>query len=304
MKNIKKQFVFFALFLVFITALPMTASANSPIPKHYLTINLTDLPENAVYADLLIKIDQNDSKYVDFQHSAYGNDKNQIKEIADYSRDGFVSYTIHYNNAQSNVKIEHSYEDIYNVTFCKGIEYGEFKTQYEDLISNYPTLKIAILDKDYNIITVSNEVTIPQEKHIRFYDYIDYNVAANEIAANASINPYYLLFAGFFSIVIMLSSVIIEVIVAACFKIKGSKLTMVLVVNTCTQIIMRILYFVVPLGYVIQTIIFEIMVYGGEFLIYKKCFKDKKVSTILIYTIVANTLSLLLGILLDCYILV
>ena len=56
----------------------MTASANSPVPKHYLTINLTDLPENAVYADLLIKIDQNDSKYVDFQHSAYGNDKNQI----------------------------------------------------------------------------------------------------------------------------------------------------------------------------------------------------------------------------------
>ena len=304
MRKNTKQFAFFILLLVLVVTLPMTALANSPAPQDHLTVYLNNLPQNAVYADLLIKMDPTDTQYVDFQFGDYENNKEKINQIADYSVDGFVSFTIHYNNAKSNIKIENDNNEIYKVTFCKGLQHDEFITQYEDLLVNYPVLKIAILDKDYNIITVSDEVKIPQEKYIRFYDHIDYDVKANEITANAGVNPYYFLFTGFFSLVIMFSSIIIEVIVAALFKIKGKKLLTVLIVNTCTQVLMRVLYMIVPLGYVIETIIFEILVYGSEFLIYKKYFKDKKASTILIYTVVANTISLILGILLDCYILV
>ena len=78
----------------------------------------------------------------------------------------------------------------------------------------------------------------------------------------------------------------------------------ILVVNICSQIIMRSLYLILPFTYLIETIILEVCVYTSEFLIYKRHFKDTSAIKIIGYTITANTLSLLLGIFLDCYILI
>jgi hypothetical protein len=66
---------------------------------------------------------------------------------------------------------------------------------------------------------------------------------------------------------------------------------------------MRLLYLVLPFTYLIETIILEIMVYVTEFLIYKKYLKQEKTTTIGWYTVIANTLSLLLGIWFNSYIL-
>ena len=67
---------------------------------------------------------------------------------------------------------------------------------------------------------------------------------------------------------------------------------------------MRVLYFVLPLTYLTETIILEILVYSVEFLIYKRLFPEEDTKKLLLYTVIANTLSLFLGIFLDCYILV
>ena len=100
----------------------------------------------------------------------------------------------------------------------------------------------------------------------------------------------------------MLMSIGTEVLVSLLFGFRGKRLLIILITNTCTQIIMRLLYLVLPFTYLIETIILEIMVYVTEFLIYKKCFKQEGVAKIVCYTVIANTLSLLLGILLNSYI--
>jgi hypothetical protein len=95
-----------------------------------------------------------------------------------------------------------------------------------------------------------------------------------------------------------------ETVISLLFGFRGRQTLTVLIVNICSQVIMRLLYLVLPFTYLIETIILEVCVYTAEFLIYKKYFKDISTIKIVGYTITANTLSLLLGIFLDCYILI
>ena len=55
--------------------------------------------------------------------------------------------------------------------------------------------------------------------------------------------------------------------------------------------------------YLVETMILELMVYTGEFFLYRWRFRTVPLRRILVYTVVANTVSLLLGILLDVFIL-
>lgn len=174
-------------------------------------------------------------------------------------------------------------------------------TQYEDLRENYSDIKIALLDKDFNIIVVSEATRIPKENRaILFSGMIDYDVSNDSFHADTMISPYFILF----SISIMLVSIGTESIIALLFGFKGKRLLSILTVNVCSQIIMRVLYVVLPLTYLIETVILEVLVYGTEFLIYRKRFEQISTTKIAIYTVIANTASLSLGILIDRYILV
>ena len=299
----KKLFALLII-LIFACLLPLSVSANAPMPADSLTVEISNIPDGAVYADLLIKIDQDDPNYIDAQKSAYGNTADVPQEIANYCEDGFRSFTLHYANAKSNIKLEkHSYDDSYDVLFCKGLEYNDYLTQYEDLRKNYRNIKIALLDKNFNIISVSNEGEIPLTDEIRtFKGIVYYDVRQNSLEINSHINPYAVVFSGFFSILIVALSVFIESATAFFFRYNSKQISMISIVNLCTQITMRILYLVLPFTYLIETIMLETLVYSSEFLIYKKRFKELKTGNILTYTIIANTLSLVIGILIDGFI--
>ncbi len=302
MNKTKKILVISILVCLFGCFLSFPVSANAPMPADHLSVYITNLPEGAVYADLLIKIPKDDSSYVDFQSSAYGNDKSLVKEIANYSKDGYRSFTLHYRNAKSNIKIEHAYNENYMVKFCYGSEYREYLTQYEDLLNNYRNFKIALLDKDFKIISVSDSAKLPQDRPaISFYGDVEYDAIENDIIVDFRVNPYFVYIGGFLSIIVMIISIVTEFLVALIFRFKGKQLLSILIVNACSQLIMRTLYLVLPFPYLIETIIFEVMVYTAEFLIYKKRFSDVKISKILTYTIVANTFSLLFGIILNTF---
>lgn len=62
---------------------------------------------------------------------------------------------------------------------------------------------------------------------------------------------------------------------------------------------MRLLYLLLPFSYLPETILLELLVYGTEFFLYKKSWQDLKSGKIALYTAIANTASLLLGIALD-----
>ncbi len=302
MNKTKKILGILILVGLFICFPSISVSANAPKPADHLSIYITNLPEGAVYADLLIKIPKDDSNYVDFQSSAYGDDKSLVKEIANYSKDGYCSFTLHYKNAKSNIKIEHAYNENYMVEFCCGSEYREYLTQYEDLLNNYRNFKIALLDKDYKIISVSDSAKLPKDiPSISFYGDVEYDALENKIEVDTMVNPYFVFFGSFLSIIVMIISIVTEFLVALIFRFKGKQLLNILIVNACSQLIMRTLYLVLPFPYLIETVILEVIVYTTEFLIYKKRFADVKTSKILTYTIVANTFSLLFGIILNTF---
>ena len=99
MKNSKNYFMIVLIFmLVFSFALPVFA--NSPPPADHLTVVLSNLPGEAVYVDLLIKISQDDPNFVDFQSNIYSDFISPSSGIVDYSEDGFYSFTFHYKDSR------------------------------------------------------------------------------------------------------------------------------------------------------------------------------------------------------------
>mgnify|MGYP003468132678 CR=1 FL=1 len=159
--------------------------------------------------------------------------------------------------------------------------------------------------KDFNIIVVSESIQLPKENNAFVFDgEICFDFNTNSLDFDTRINPYFVVFGGFFSILIMLMSIGTETVISLLFGFRGRQTLTILIVNICSQIIMRLLYLVLPFTYLIETIILEVCVYTAEFFIYKKYFKGTSVIKLVGYTLTANTLSLLLGIFLDCYILI
>jgi len=299
MKKMQKMLVACVLILLLISLLPVSVYANSPAPADYLYVLVSDKPDDAVYAELLIKIDTDDINYVDFQPNAHADDVSSVRELIEYNVDGYRSFTFHYKDAKSNMEMEDYYDDLYIAKFCNIAEHTGYLTQYEDLRENYHDIKIALMDKDYKILTVSDAGQIPKEKpFFVFYGGVTYNVSDGSITADEVFNPYSILYA----VVVLLSVCVpillsagIEVVAALLFKFKGKQLLTVFLANLSTQIAMYLLYAALPFTYLIETIILEVLVYLTEFFVYKKCFKQMSTGKILLYTVVANTVSLLLG---------
>lgn len=305
MKTFKKRLLMVLLIFTLAVSLPLPVLANSPIPAEYLTVLFSNLPQEAVYADLLIKMDKTDPNYVDFQSNAYADDAQDVEELVNYSKGNYRSFTFHYKNAKSNMQLKQDiYDDYRYVKFCDDSEYMAYLTQYEDLRSHYNDIKLAVLDKDFHILFVTEATQLPKENNlVVFGGIMYYDAANNSFEFDTWINIYFFVFGGFFSIFILFLSIGIEVVVSLFFDFKGKQIGWIAIINACTQIVMRLLYLVLPFTYLIETIMLEVLVYGGEFLIYRKCIKDATTTKIALYTVVANTVSLLIGIFLDCYIL-
>lgn len=298
-----KLFSTFTLLLLVALALTTTVCANAPEPPDYLTVILSERHEEAVYADLLIKIDPSDSNYTDFSPGIYADHVYSSSEIVAYDDDGYRSFTFHYKNARSDIEINRYYDKMYYVDFCRGYDYNEFFTQYETLLNEYRDVKVALLDDEFNILVVSDAIRLPKvDKLLEFNGQVTYDIRENSLDFDLWINPYFLIFGGIISALMILISIGTEIIVALFFGLKSRKKT-IFKVNLFSQIIMRVLYFVLPLTYLTETIILEILVYSVEFLIYKRLFPEEDTKKLLLYTVIANTLSLFLGIFLDCYIL-
>lgn len=296
MKRTKRALSMIVLIIACVFAFPLSAFANAPAPADHLTVEITNLPQNAVYADLLIKIDPEDPNYVDFQPHSFADDLSKVGELVDYSVDGYRSFTFHYRGAQSNILLKDVDDGEYIVEFCNGSEYQEYLTQYEDLRQNYRDIKIVLLDEDYHIITVSRAGELPEKSdYFVFHGYASYDAAEGSVTAEKSFNDYVVLFFGF----VMAISVATELLVARFFRFEGKKIMCVLAVNGCSQIVMRVLFVLLPFAHLVEMVILEVFVYLAEFFVYKKRFKQMETSTILRYTIIANTASLVVGILLD-----
>lgn len=92
-----------AVLLIFSFAVPVLAW--QPDSCFSVSIIEENIPENAVYVDFLLPIPPKDAGYVDYNEEngkKFGIAKNS--EIVNYNQDGFVSYTFHITDADSEMR--------------------------------------------------------------------------------------------------------------------------------------------------------------------------------------------------------
>lgn len=305
MKNLRKFRSLFLVLILILFVLPVSVSANAPAMMNHLYVSVRNIPEGAVYADLLIVFPEKDPNYVEFQSGAYGAEPADLKEIAEYAVDGYQSFTIHYKNAKSVVKLREvealfPSNNYYTARFCAGEPddggwYPGFEDQYNDLLKNYRNIKIVLLDKEYKILSVSAPMELPKVNMFHaFSGAMEYDFMFDTYEFDTWFNNWAWI-GVFFAFILMLISIGIEWFVGWIFGFKGRQLRTVLLVNLTTQIVMRLLHILLPLNYWVEVAILETLVYTAEFFIYKKCMKDVSTGKLLIYTILANTLSLFCG---------
>lgn len=290
-----------ALCLTQLFCLAVPALADAPVPKHYFTVEYHEgeLPEGAAYLDLLIKINPKDEQYTAVNSDIA--DKYGLKSdcgLVTCNSDGYVSFSAHYRNAGSEIKLISDSGKYQNIVFSSSLN-----TQFEDLTGRYKSAKIALFDRNGNLLQVSEKFNISRPDHGYLTGNIYYDAVNNTAEASAyhsvisrlfsSLLPVNVLFFG------ILFSVGIEILIAVWFRFKGRSLVIIALVNIATQVIMRVLFVFSPWSYWLTVLILETGVYIGEFVLYKIWIKEKTILQIGIYTVTANTASLLLGLLIN-----
>lgn len=291
-----KGFIFLLLLFITCSVSILPASADGPGPPAGFHVSITNLPENAAFADLLIPIGLNDPNYAKMNRKALTSNKlSATAQIVTYAEAGYRSYTFHYKDSFSAINLNGS-----GVSFCYGVNLdGSLQTQLGAIRSSYKTAKIALLDKSGNIVLVSPAFTIADPKGFRnMTGEISYDASANVAkmvteVSDSSIAIFVVMIIVY--IITTLFTIMIEVLIGFIFRFRGKQIGIIILVNLISQVIMHLLFVVIPLSYWTMVFITEPLIYLGEFIAYKYLLKDVPTKRILFYVIVANTASLVFG---------
>jgi len=299
---IKKIVIFLLLYMLMLS---IAAYANSPVPPNHVSVKITDIPDNAVFADMLIQISPKCLEYIDFNVAnglRYGitNDS----PIAIYNEDGFMSFTFHFKDSANSITLEIPSEsavyarEYYFSTFA---DTGADDTQYRNILKNYHIIKIALLDGHGNILCISDEVDIKPNR-VSYLFSVKYNATDGIIEADIFESPWMIIGVIFLTISVILRvalSITIETVIAIPFKVKPR--WKIIFVNAVTQIILIVFITLSDLSYIQALILIELFVYLFEFTAYTLLFKNISKPKLALYTVTANTASLIIGILLNIY---
>lgn len=274
----KRMIMVLCVFLVALVFVPQTVQANSPPPASHCMVELSNLPENAWAVDLLVPLTVGSAYYTQATDLPEGMD--HTAPILLYDQDGYMSYTFHYQLASSQYAIESS-----AVTF--------FLDNYRHFSHFQSTLlRLAILDRAGQILQISE----PFEYTATTTGFLYYDGATRQVQVEQRYHPMY----DFVLIaLVMIVSIACEVIVGLFFKMK---IFSVVVVNFLSQTVMWLLYFwlggTIFTSYVWLIVVLEVFVYAAEYGMYCWTKRDVSRKKILVYTVAANTVSLVIGLLL------
>lgn len=284
----KSRCLLLALFVLFVLIIvPQSALANSAPPPPYCVVELKNLPQGACFADLLVPLTENDEAFC--ADDDLPNGFTQNTPIVCYSENGYMSYTFHYNQSSSQFTIKDS-----RVTFF------EENSDHDNLFRKGVQLKLAILDSSGNILQISAPFSLDDIGLLNTatggicYDGATQKVEIGQAASG--MGTFLLVTVG--GIVV---SVACEVIVGLCFRLKRIKA--IIFVNLISQILMRILFFMLYgtlfFSYVFLVFFLELLVYWAECAVYSRIELDYSGIKIKKFTLVANVVSLVVGLLLS-----
>jgi len=253
---------------------------------------------------MLIKIDPDCFEYIDFDSSngiKYGIPS--YSPIAMYNEDGFMSFTFHYQGSISNMILETRGSASERLYYYADFTYDKINSdQFRNVRDNYHIIKIALLDRDGNVLSISDEFDVNPKSPNVFLGAVKYNAEKNLIETDYLISAWSVLFYIFFmvSVVIRIAvSITVEAVIAIPFKIMP--IWKIVLTNLATQIILVLFMTFCRLPYIQNLIIIETFVYFSEFAVFSIIFKNTSKIKLALYTFVANTASLTIGLLLNLY---
>ena len=283
-----KKICIAVLFICMLCIPVMTASANAPAPPSYFYCEVQNAPSDAVYMDILIEISSLNNEYVSFNSQNEASGITTDAPIVAYNEDGYMSLSFHYDGMTAYMGIDSPYFTAKNYN------------QSIDKISK--TIKVALLDKDGNIINISEAIDTAPPTSDEFAYSLIYD--ADHPIPTLGYSHFYKGYgpsAGFtlplfFALVLrMLISTGTETLIAVPFKIKP--LWKIIAVNLVTQILLILFMSAsfIDLTYSPSLIVAEIFVYTAELIAYFVMFKNVPKWEIAVYTIGANTVTLVIG---------
>nr|WP_319490016.1 hypothetical protein [uncultured Caproiciproducens sp.] len=300
MHKTKILFMFFVVALLSFIMPLSVVYANSPAPPSYFYAYVTNTNSNVKYMDILVKLSKESEYYSDLNSSnvnAYG--FNSSTPIVAYNKDGYMSISFHC-------------KDIKTMQSILQEDFGMYKDIQLDNSSNpistiTDSIRIALLDENGNIIKVSNVVSVMPTSNDTFPREVRYDASSATPIVNFT--PYYhshMVGNGILSVSFILAflfrmaiSTTIETLIAIPFKIRP--LWKIIVTNIATQIMLFAFILSNTQGYANAVIVGEIFVFISEFVAYIFLFKHISKRKIAVYTAIANTTSLAIGLIFNSF---
>lgn len=301
MKKSSRLLALLLTLILMLPLIPLEASANSPPPLPYYMFQIRNLPVNAVYVDLLIPLDKSDESYVEADSGKLPEDFSPDAEIVNYFEEGFRSYTFHYLNAAADISVDEE-GCVYffaDSAFVMG-QGGEVRYSHEQEIYELGTIRLAVLDRFGNILQVSPVLTLTRRN---MFEYLQnkflYDMQTQEFVVKSRESFFGTTLYMFVSVLGTILTCSLELLVAVPFGIQKHRRGMIFWTNVVSQALMYVLYIVlysvIFWKYRYVVILLEVLVYTGEYLWYSWRIHDVSRRKILLYTVTANTASLMLG---------
>lgn len=299
MQKTKTLFLFLVIVIFSSFIAPFTvAYADSPPPPNYFYSYVTNADSNVKYTDILIKISKSSKRYTDLNTSnanSYG--FNSSTPIVAYNKDGYMSISFHCKNVYSEKSNQQDDSDMSKLI--------ELNNGYKPINTITDSIKIALLDKKGNILMISDAVSVIPTSNATFPRTVNYDAQGTTPTVDFA-HHYHtiytdilLIFSVFAFLIRMAISIIIETLIAIPFIIRP--LWKIIVVNVVTQILLFELIASGRLGYTNAVIIGEIFVFVSEFVAYIFLFKHISKPKLALYTVIANTASLAVGLIFNAF---
>ncbi|MBQ3149663.1 MAG: hypothetical protein IJB86_00290 [Clostridia bacterium] len=144
------------------------------VPKHYVhcEVNSENIPKDAVCLELLVrKSDIGDSCFVEDSGSCVLPSVGTDSQIGFFDDDGFVSYTLHCKDSGSETVFQNKQDDIYITRYCLDRDYGGESNEAYETVKKLRKIRFAYLDKDGNVLQLTDKVSI--RYYIPFRGYLD-----------------------------------------------------------------------------------------------------------------------------------
>ena len=285
--------------------------ANSPAAARSIVIYPDNVPEEAVFLELLIPMTRDDPGYSSFNQTA-GDETglaNQSPIVGYMDEDGYISYSFHMEHAVSQMRLERrstANEGFSSREFGNGAYIGG-QTHLEYIQKNFGTIKAALLDGEGNVLAVSDAASIKTGRSEYLAGTIRYDCATGRLSpsiykgnvAGTVIMAAILLLIALVSLAVRaVFTAAVESAVALAFRIRPWPV--VLLVNVISNIIFNLLLFLTSvftlIPYLVYVTVGEFLVVLAEYSVYRGRLPSVSRRRLLAFTITANLVSLSLGI--------